>query len=76
MKFERIVVNPEIMIGKPCVKGTRNTVELILKKLDEGYSNNELMEAYPELTIQDIQEVLTYAYATLPNEKIIEDTPV
>ncbi len=60
------------MMGKPCVKGTRITVELILKKLGEGYSYDELLIAYPRLTIEDIHEVLTYTYAILTNEKVIE----
>ena len=76
MKFDRISVNPQIMMGKPCVKGTRITVELILKKLGEGYSYEELLQAYPKLTVKDIQEVLTYTYAILTNEKVIEATEV
>ena len=72
MKFERIFVSPTIMMGKPCVKGTRIRVELILKKLGEGYSYDELLIAYPRLTIEDIHEVLTYTYAILTNEKVIE----
>ncbi len=76
MKFERIAVNPEIVMGKPCVKGTRITVELIVKKLGEGYSYEELLQAYPKLTLEDIQEVLTYTYAILTNEKVIEQTAI
>ena len=74
MKFERISVNSDIMVGKPCIKGTRITVELILQKLSQGYSYEDLLEAYPKLTVDDIQEVFKYTYAILTNESIIEDT--
>ena len=72
MKFERISANPEVMMGKPCINGTRITVELILKKLGEGYTYDELQQGYPKLTLADIHEALTYTYAILTNEKVIE----
>ncbi len=74
MKFERISADPAIMLGKPCIKGTRITVELILEKLGGGYSYEDLLEAYPRITIEDIHEVFRYAYAVLRHEKIIEAT--
>jgi len=74
MKFDRISVDPKIMMGKPCIKGTRITVELILEKLAGGYTYEDLLEAYPRLTIEDIKEVLKYAHAVLTHEKIIEAT--
>lgn len=51
---DRITVDPEIMLGKPIIKGTRITVELILKKLSEGMSFENILEAYPHLTKDDI----------------------
>lgn len=49
------------MLGKPIVKGTRITVELILKKLSEGMSFEDLLEAYPHLTKDDILAALSYS---------------
>jgi uncharacterized protein (DUF433 family) len=49
------------MMGKPVIRGTRITVELILKKLSEGASDSELLEAYPKLTRKDIQAAIRYA---------------
>lgn len=72
MNFERISINPEIMLGKPCIKGTRITVELILEKLAGGSTYEDLINGYPRLTLEDIKKGLRYAYAVLTNEKIIE----
>jgi len=72
MNFERISVQPNIMMGKPCIKGTRITVELILEKLAGGADFDYLLKAYPRLTIVDIREAIAYAHAVLTNEKIIE----
>ena len=47
--------DPEIMFGKTVIKGTRIPVELILEKLAMGYSTEELIAAYPKVTVQDIQ---------------------
>ena len=57
---DRIEVDPEVMLGKPVIRGTRITVELILRKLDEGATETDLLDAYPRLTRQDIQAALTY----------------
>jgi len=51
---DRIVSDSKIMLGKPVIKGTRITVELILKKLSEGMTIEELLEAYPHLIKEDI----------------------
>lgn len=72
MKFERISIDPEIMLGKPCIKGTRITVELILEKLAGGSSFEDLLDGYPKLSMEDIKEALKYALAVLTHEKIIE----
>lgn len=72
MNFERISVQPTVMMGKPCIKGTRITVELILEKLAAGADFDYLLKAYPRLTIADIREAIAYAHAVLTNEKIIE----
>jgi uncharacterized protein (DUF433 family) len=58
---ERIEMNPEVIMGKPVIRGTRIPVELILRKLSEGATEQELLEGYPFLTREDIQAVLAYA---------------
>jgi uncharacterized protein (DUF433 family) len=55
----RIEMNPKIMLGKPIIRGTRITVELILRKLSEGATEVELMDAYPSLTQEDIRAICT-----------------
>ena len=60
-----------VMLGKPVVKGTRITVALILKKLSEGATSEELIEAYPNLTFASISAVLAYASDIVSNETII-----
>lgn len=49
------------MMGKPCIKGTRITVELILRKLGAGHSFADLLEAYPKLTEEDLRSALAFA---------------
>jgi uncharacterized protein (DUF433 family) len=44
---DRIEINPKVMLGKPIIRGTRITIELILRKLGEGATHRELLEAYP-----------------------------
>jgi uncharacterized protein (DUF433 family) len=57
----RIEINPKVMIGKPVIRGTRITVELILRKLAEGATPKDLTQAYPHLTEDDIAAAFTYA---------------
>ena len=67
----KIEHNPDIMLGKPVIKGTRISVEIILKKLSEGASVEELLKSYPMLTKEDIYACLYYASAIIANEEII-----
>ncbi len=60
----RIEVNPKVMLGKPVIRGTRIPVELILRKLSEGATEAELVDAYPKLTPEDIRAALAYAAGT------------
>jgi uncharacterized protein (DUF433 family) len=62
---DRIEINPKVMLGKPVIRGTRITVELILRKLGEGARHDDLREAYPHLSEHDIQAAITYAADTL-----------
>ena len=68
---ERVESRPEIMLGKPVIKGTRITVELIVRKLGEGASAEDLLDGYPNLKKEDIQAALIYAADTLSNELIV-----
>jgi len=68
---DRIEINPKVMIGKPVIQGTRITVELILRKLSEGATEADLVEAYPRLTHEDIQAAIRYAADTLAHEEIL-----
>lgn len=58
---DRIEINPDVMQGKPVVRGTRVPVELLLRKLAEGASPEDLLDAYPRLTPDDIRACLAYA---------------
>jgi uncharacterized protein (DUF433 family) len=66
-----IDVNPKIMLGKPVVRGTRVPVELILRKLGEGASEQDLLDTYPHLKSQDIRAAMAYAAEALAHEAII-----
>ena len=68
---DRIEVNPEVMLGKPVIRGTRITVELILRKLGEGATEADLLEAYPKLTKEDIQAAAAYAADLLAHEETV-----
>jgi uncharacterized protein (DUF433 family) len=59
--LKRIEINPEIMLGKPVIKGTRLPVEIILEKLGYGYSEEEIIKDYPFLKREDIRACLIYA---------------
>lgn len=61
----------DVMLGKPVIKGTRITVELILKKLSEGASIKDIIAAYPTLTEASIAAALAYASDVISNETII-----
>jgi len=59
------------MLGKPVIRGTRIPVELILRKLGEGATEADLLDAYPRLKRADIQAALSYAADTLAHEETI-----
>jgi uncharacterized protein (DUF433 family) len=56
--IDRIEINPDVMMGKPVIRGTRIPVELILRKLIEGATHADLLDAYPRLTQVDIHAAL------------------
>jgi uncharacterized protein (DUF433 family) len=67
---ERIVIDPEILVGKPVVKGTRIPVELVLKRLAQDLDIGTLLEAYPRLALEDIRACLEYAQALVEGEEV------
>ena len=69
MRTGRIEINPDVMLGKPVVRGTRIRVELVLRKLGEGATTGDLLDAYPRLTKRDIQACLVYAADTIALEE-------
>jgi uncharacterized protein (DUF433 family) len=66
-----IVSDPKVMMGKPVVKGTRITVELILRKLSEGASEADLLDGYPQLSRESIQAAIAYAADLVAHEETV-----
>ena len=71
MAHERIEINPEIMAGKPVIRGTRIPVELILRKLGAGISTGAILADHPRLTLDDIRAAQTFAADYLADEEIV-----
>lgn len=69
--LSRIEINPNIMLGKPVIRGTRITVEIILEKLSQNISIDEILEDYPKLTREDIQAAIAYAAVALSTDEIL-----
>jgi uncharacterized protein (DUF433 family) len=67
---ERITINPDILVGKPIIKGTRLSVDFVIDLLAQGWSESEILHNYPGLTREDVQACLAYASAALRTEKI------
>jgi len=71
MMTDRIEINPAVMLGKPVIRGTRIPIELIIRKLSEGATEADLLDAYPRLSKADIQAALAYAADSLAHETIL-----
>jgi len=65
MRFTRITVDPLQMGGLPCIRGLRIPVSTVVSMIAEGMTEAEILEAYPDLTLRDIQEALWYAAEAL-----------
>jgi len=70
-RHERIEVNPDIMFGKPVVRGTRITVEQILRKLAGGMTPEEILEDHPQLRLEDILAAQEFAADYLSQSEIV-----
>jgi uncharacterized protein (DUF433 family) len=71
MTTDRIEINPAVLQGKPVVRGTRIPVEAILRKLSEGATEADLIDAYPRLTHEDIQAALRYAADAIAHDVVV-----
>ena len=69
---EHIESNPNVMLGKPTIKGTRITVELLLTKMANGYTSDEILEMYPHLNRENIHAAIAYAAQVVGNEEVIK----
>lgn len=67
---DRITVDPNILTGKPVIKGTRLAVEFIIDLLAQGWSYNDIAANYPGITREDVLACLSYASARLHEEKV------
>jgi uncharacterized protein (DUF433 family) len=68
--LSRIEINPGVMLGKPVIRNTRVPVELLLRKLSEGATIEELLDAYPRLSVEDVRACLAYAADAIAHEEI------
>lgn len=67
---ERIEVDPQVLVGKPVVRGTRLAVELVLELVASGVPESEILASYPRLTHDDILACVAYAAETIKGERI------
>ena len=68
---ERIVSNPDVLMGKPVIKGTRLSVGFLLDLLSQGWSEEQLTQNYPQLTTEDLRAVLAYSAARIKDEDVV-----
>ena len=67
---ERITIDPDVLVGKPVVKGTRISVELVIDRLARGYTKEQIIQQYDHVSVEDIQACLAYASDVLRSEKV------
>ena len=68
---QRIAVNPDVMEGKPCIKGTRIPVNVILRYLGDGQSIEDILQAFPGLTVEDIRAAAAFAADVVADEAVV-----
>ncbi len=68
--LSRIEVDPKVMVGKPCIRGTRIPVWILIEKLAAGSTFDDILEDYPALKREDIRAALAYAASSLKNEEV------
>lgn len=70
MSFERITVDPNVMSGAPCVRGTRIPVATVVGMVADGMTPAEILEDFPQLSVADVQEALRFAAARVAEREI------
>ena len=75
MAQQVIECRPDVMMGKPVFKGTRIPVELVLRKLGEGATEADVLEAYPRLTHEDLQAAVLYAADVVKGDEVVYFEP-
>ena len=68
--LKRIVLDPKVMLGKPVIKGTRLTVEIIVEKVAYGATTDNLLSDYPFLVPEDVRAALLYAASSVAHEEV------
>ena len=66
--FERIITRPEVLGGKPCIRGTRISVDFLLDLFASGASRDDILKAYPHLKSEDIKEAMRFAASSMTND--------
>ncbi|MBL8850811.1 MAG: DUF433 domain-containing protein [Planctomycetaceae bacterium] len=69
--FDRITSDPAVLGGKPIVRGTRISVELILEWIASGATRDDIVRKHPQLAVADVEQALEYAAASLRNEVLL-----
>lgn len=67
---DRIIIDPKVLVGKPLIKGTRIAVEFLVELLAEGWTREEVLKNYPQLSAEDIQAALHYAAEVMKHEHV------
>ena len=69
-QWQRVTVDPKVMVGKPVIRGTRIPVELIMRMLAQGIPEGEILREYPRLQPADVRAALAYAARVLAHEDV------
>jgi uncharacterized protein (DUF433 family) len=72
---EHISIDPKILVGKPIIKGSRIAVELVIELLSKGWTQEQILDSYPNITVEDIRACLAYASEVLQAERVFPLTP-
>ena len=68
---EKISIDPNICFGKPCIKGTRIPVYMIIELVEQGMSPHDILkQCYPDITVEDVKACLHYAASVFKNEEV------
>ena len=66
--FDRVISNPAVLGGKPIIKGTRISVEMVMEWIASGASRDDILMNYPHLSVDDVQQAIGYAAQAVKNE--------